>query len=1030
MEKNLFNKLCSKHKKGFTLFEVLIVVVILGVLATIAVPTYNKLIKKSRVSDGLKVLDMLSNAQDKYFIEHGHYAQSLIALNAPIKEYRTQDPSNPYTDIITTNFTYDKHYQRHCITAEARIGGNYTLVKNYKTKEKVVCIGADCNAFSDYVDEYTGQYADLCPIDPNIPPCQPPVEGCPDGTVWNAAICSCVSFGSICVDTCDPGTFNYTTWSNGEHCSNVEPGPEYSTGPTPNKFTMEYVLAEQKSKEGAGKGSGNNGGGNAQQEGCGIITYVRSCDWNEGTGGYCINETIHCYPKVCPQGYHLANTNYPGYNKCDCIKDCDLNVPHSVADICHMNTNPIEICNPCTNSSLVIPDINNRGGGSPSLNPDECCGYRAVNHAVECNYQTGEWQCVNNNPCTQVTGDVGENCDGHDIYPDATQGNTCGVKKFSQCKLNDSFSGADLITTCELKTGNACFEGQTRTCPNDPSLVQVCGNDCQWSACGVPSGCECDPAQQPQWPNPILEVPGGNGNECLMYKPTCIQNPDGTCQWDVNTNEIGYHPGANCLTGDKMWVNTGPGYPQRDIVDPENQCPGGKAQCECIRGCMQQPSNSQQEYCLGTCPGGPSCDFCNNGTGGGGGGGNGGGGIGGNCIPPAQGCGNRIWCEHPQVAPYECRCATWDECYGGGGGGGGGGSNSGYWRYCVDCKWTLCDPSGMHSGSSKKLCGDENTCGIKFTNKQQCDENTGVWSWIWDGTEICDTTGSGFGPKPTGPAPHYISPDECMRKNQEWKCGFSGWEPTPVGDWVSNGPSLSLDDPIPGGPYPNPPGGPGQFFHPHNCFKSGSYSYDQYGHLLPTGYWCEGCYKHHCPEDSVINDHDKKCYVPANDKFGLFLNDNEFINAWFAWNYECKTRIPANEHYIACRKDSNGNYFQDVTCPPPWQNSYYAHYSCIGESRSVISIDGSLLYDMKKYCKTTHNPKKVATSWNPPGGLTYGKTLSSTPPTWHTCSTFIPSITYYYCDPYPLSTDGDSIGTCDEVESLIDYSYDYNLPPL
>ncbi|HHF3231046.1 TPA: type IV pilin protein [Vibrio diabolicus] len=65
----------SKQKKqqGFTLIELMIVVAVIGVLATIALPQYQNYVKKSEASSGLATLRALVTNIDNYHAENGSF---------------------------------------------------------------------------------------------------------------------------------------------------------------------------------------------------------------------------------------------------------------------------------------------------------------------------------------------------------------------------------------------------------------------------------------------------------------------------------------------------------------------------------------------------------------------------------------------------------------------------------------------------------------------------------------------------------------------------------------------------------------------------------------------------------------------------------------------------------------------------------------------------------------------------------------------------------------------------------------------
>lgn len=71
----------SVRSKGFTLIEVMVVVVIIGILATIAYPAYQKFTVQSRRTDGQIPLARLAAAQEKFYSECGHYARNIVSTS-------------------------------------------------------------------------------------------------------------------------------------------------------------------------------------------------------------------------------------------------------------------------------------------------------------------------------------------------------------------------------------------------------------------------------------------------------------------------------------------------------------------------------------------------------------------------------------------------------------------------------------------------------------------------------------------------------------------------------------------------------------------------------------------------------------------------------------------------------------------------------------------------------------------------------------------------------------------------------------
>jgi len=118
-------------KKGFTLLELLIVIIIVGVLATLALPNFLRGVERARWAEAKNILGALRGSQIRYRAQHEVFSTALNDLDVNLTGGTTgkffdfsaaDDPNNPTYIARATRNSGDYNGQTISINQD----GNFT----------------------------------------------------------------------------------------------------------------------------------------------------------------------------------------------------------------------------------------------------------------------------------------------------------------------------------------------------------------------------------------------------------------------------------------------------------------------------------------------------------------------------------------------------------------------------------------------------------------------------------------------------------------------------------------------------------------------------------------------------------------------------------------------------------------------------------------------------------------------------------------------------------------------------------------
>ena len=146
-----------QNKKGFTLLELLVVVLIIGILAGIALPQYNKAVEKAKVTEALLNIKTIEGSMQRYILKNGFTDRFIVLEELLDIDLSGGEFSNEGYNYVTKNFKFNSFCDNSmCVVYAQRTGNseNYVIaVTTYSNN-----ISHECYTFETDMGRYICKY--------------------------------------------------------------------------------------------------------------------------------------------------------------------------------------------------------------------------------------------------------------------------------------------------------------------------------------------------------------------------------------------------------------------------------------------------------------------------------------------------------------------------------------------------------------------------------------------------------------------------------------------------------------------------------------------------------------------------------------------------------------------------------------------------------------------------------------------------------------------------------------------------------